>query len=159
MANINSFRIRNELKDKFNILNSKLEPEHNYNWVKDLREESKMIKANDNNANNYNIRDPFNKTVDNSIKNKSLGKKKHMKYFKNLIDESNNINNNLDGLYIKGKNLLKIEYDQIKPIKNKKIINKYKMYLPSADIEDILFTEQKYINNKRNIQKNDLTKE
>ena len=159
MANINSFRIRNELKDKFTILNSKLEPEHNYNWAKDLREESKIIKTNDNNANNYNIRDPFNKTVDNSIKNKSLGKKKHMKYFKNLIDESNNMNKNLEGLYIKGKNLLKIEYDQIKAIKNKKIINNYEMYLPSADIEDILFTDQKYINNKRNIQKNDLTKE
>ena len=65
----------------------------------------------------------------------------------------------MEGLYIKGKNLLKIEYDQIKPIKNKKIRNNYKMYLPSADIEDILFTDQKYINNKRNIQKNDLTKE
>ena len=75
-----------------------------------------------------------------------------MKYFKNLIDESNNMNNNLEGLYIKGKNLLKIEYDQVKSIKNKKIINNYEMYLPSADVEDILFTDQKYINNKRNIQ-------
>ena len=86
MTNINFFSIRNELKDKFNILNSKLEPEHNYNWVKDLREGSKMIITNDNNANNYNIRDPFNKTVYNSIKNISLGKKKHMNYFMmNLI--------------------------------------------------------------------------
>ena len=65
----------------------------------------------------------------------------------------------MDGLYIKGTNLLKIEYDQIKAIKNKKIINNYEMYLPSADFENILFIDQKYINNKRNIQKNDLTKE
>ena len=86
MTNFNSYRIRNELKDKFTNLNSKLEPEHNYNWAKDLREESKMIQTHDNNTNNYSIRDPFNKTVYNSIKNISLGKKKHMNYFMmNLI--------------------------------------------------------------------------
>ena len=155
MTNLDSYRIKNELKDKFTTLNSKLEPVHNYNWAKDLREQSKTIKINDNNTTYYNIRDPFSKIIYNSTTNKSLGKKKNMKYFKNLIDESNNINNNLEGLYIKGKNLLKIEYDQVKAIKNKKIINNYEMYLPSADVEDILFTDQKYINNQRSIQINE----
>ena len=69
-----------------------------------------------------------------------------MKYYKILIDETNNINNNYEGLYIKGKNLLKTEYEQIKLLKNKKIINNYDLYLPSADVEDILFMDKKYSN-------------
>ena len=76
ITNLDSYRIRNELKDKFIILNSKLEPENNYNWIKDLREESKMTKINDNNPNYYNIRNPFNKTIYNYNTNKSLGEKK-----------------------------------------------------------------------------------
>ena len=143
MTNINTYRIRNELKDKLTDLNSKLEPEHNYNWIKDLRENSKIIKTS-NNANYYNIRDPFNKTMYNAARDINLGKKKYVRYYKNIIDETNNINNNFDGLYIKGRNLLKMEYDQVKSFKNKKIINTNEMFLPSADIEDILFTDKKY---------------
>ena len=37
-----------------------------------------------------------------------------------------------------------MEYDQVKSFKNKKIINIYEMFLPSADVEDILFTDKKY---------------
>ena len=143
LTNIDTYRIRNELKDKFTDLNSKLEPEHNYNWIKDLREESKVIKSN-NNSNNYHIRDPFTKTIYNAARDVNLGKKKYVKFYKNIIDETNNINNNLEGMYIKGRNLLKMEYDNVKALKNKKIINIYEMYLPSADIEDILFTDKKY---------------
>ena len=142
MTNINTYRIRNELKDKFTDLNSKLEPEHNYNWIKDLRKKSKSIKT-CNNANNYNIRDPYNKTIYNAARDINLGKKKYIKYYKNIIDVTNKINKNFEGLYIKGKNLLKMEYDQVKSFKNKKIINIYEMFLPSADVEDILFTEKK----------------
>ena len=147
MTNIDSYRIKNELKDKFIKLNSKLEPEHIYNWEKDLREESK-IKTIDNNKNinYYNIRDPFNKTIHILLKNKFIGKKNNMKYYKILIDETNNINNNYEGLCIKGKNLLKTEYEQIKLLKNKKIINNYDLYLPLADVEDILFMDKKYSN-------------
>ena len=156
MTNIESYRIRNELKDQFTKLSSKLEPEHLYNWIKDLRQDSK-IKTNDNNTNSnyYKIRNPFSKTMNNSLNNKLIGKKKNMKYYRNLIDEANNINNNLEGLYIKGKDLLKMEYEQIKLLKNKKIINNYEMYLPSSEVEDILFTDKKYSkrNNYNNMNK------
>ena len=148
MTNIDSYRIKNELKDKFTALNKKLEPENNYNWTKDLRDELKLKSNSNKTDNNLNIRDPYNKTIYNASSNQNLGKKKHIKYYKNIIDETNNINNNLEGLYIKGKNLLKIEYDQIKSIKNKKIFNNYEMYLPSTDVEDILFTDKKYVNKK-----------
>ena len=156
MENIDLYRVKNELKDKFTKLNSKLEPEHIYNWIKDLREESK-IKSFDKcmNANYYNIRDPFNKIMYNSLNNKIIGKKNNIKYYKIVIDEANNINHNLEGLYIKGKNLLKIEYDQIKLLKNKKIINNNEMYLPSSDVEDILFTDKKYISKNIKNKNND----
>ena len=156
MENIDLYRVKNELKDKFTKLNSKLEPEHIYNWIKDLREESK-IKSFDNsmNANYYNIRDPFNKIMYNSLNNKIIGKKNNIKYYKIVIDEANNINHNLEGLYIKGKNFLKIEYDQIKLLKNKKIINNNEMYLPSSDVEDILFTDKKYISKNIKNKNND----
>ena len=147
MTNIDLYRIRNELKDKFDKLNSKLEPEHLYNWVKDLREDSRL-KTDDNNVNTnyYNIRDPFSKTMINSLNNKYIFKKKNMKYYRVLMDEAKKINNNFEGLYIKGKNLLKTEYEHVKLLKNKKIINNYEMYLPSSDVEDILFTDKKYSN-------------
>ena len=156
MENIDLYRVKNELKDKFTKLNSKLEPEHIYNWIKDLREESK-IKSFDNsmNANYYNIRDPFNKIMYNSLNNKIIGKKNNIKYYKIVIDEANNINHNLEGLYIKGKNLLKTEYDQIKLLKSKKIINNNEMYLPSSDVEDILFTDKKYISKNIKNKNND----
>ena len=151
MKNIDSYRIKNELKDKFTFLNSKLEPEHIYNWIKDLREETKTIKTNENNTNYYIIRDPFTKKMYNStIRN--IGKKKNLKQYKPLIDEMNNINNNYEGLYIKGKNLLNIEYNQVKSLKNKKILNNYEIYLPTTDVEDILFTDEKYINIKNQNQ-------
>ena len=67
-----------------------------------------------------------------------------MKYYKNLIEENENINKNLEGLFIKGRNLLKMEYDQFKSIKNRKILNNYEIYLPSSDVDDIIFIDKKY---------------
>ena len=160
ITNIESYRIKNELKDKFLILNSKLSPEHVYNWTNDLRRQPKSNKNNnnendkDNNYDLYNIRDPFNKTMYNLKSKKNLSKKKDLKYFKNIIDESNNINNNLDGMFIKGENLLKKEYEQAKDLKNRKILNNFEMFLPPSDFEDILFTDQKYMNKKKIEEKN-----
>ena len=160
ITNIESYRIKNELKDKFLILNSKLSPEHVYNWTNDLRRQPKSNKNNnnendkDNNYDLYNIRDPFNKTMYNLKSKKNLIKKKDLKYFKNIIDESNNINNNLDGMFIKGENLLKKEYEQAKDLKNRKILNNFEMFLPPSDFEDILFTDQKYMNKKKIEEKN-----
>ena len=153
MNNIDSFRIKNELKDKFNYLKRKLEPENNYDWTKDLRDESNSTKDINNNQ-TINIRDPYNKTIYKASSNKTI-EKNNIKYYKNIIDETNNINNNFEGLFIKGKDLLKMEYEQIKSLKNKKIINNYETYLPSTDVEDILFTDKKFINKKDiNLNKN-----
>jgi len=159
--NTDSYRVKNELKNKFRFLNTKLAPEYLYNWTKDLRKDvqinkSKKIKINlnlysddENDAHketidSYNIRSPYNKTMYNISTKRSFGKKKDMKYFRNLIDETNNINKNYEGLYVKGKNLLSLEYEQTKNLKNKKVINNYEMYLPSSDTEDIVFTDKKY---------------
>ena len=151
MKDLESFRIQNELKDKFCNLGEKLEPEHNYNWIKDLRGNLYTHIQNEHNPNYFNIRDPFNKTISNSFSDKNLTKTIYMKYYKNLIEENDNINKNLEGLYIKGKNLLKMEYDQFKSIKNRKILNNYEMYLPSSDVEDIIFVDNKYTK-KKNVE-------
>ena len=164
--NTDSYRVKNELKNKFRFLNTKLAPEYIYNWTKDLRKDfqinkSKNIKINLNlysddendthkvTIDSYNIRSPYNKTMYNISKKRSFGKKKDMKYFRNLIDETNNINKNFEGLFVNGKNLLSLEYEQTKNLKNKKIINNYEIYLPSSDTEDVVFTDKKYtIENK-----------
>ena len=146
MTNIDSYRIKNELKDKLHSLNIKIEPEHYYNWKTDLREHSTIIKNNDN-INSYNIRDPYNnKTFNLNIPKNNLSKKLNIKFYKKIFDEANKINNNFEGLYIKGKNLLQTEYEINKSLKSKKIINNYEVYLPTVDYEDILFTDKKYFN-------------
>ena len=42
-----------------------------------------------------------------------------------------------------------MEYDQFKSIKNRKIINNYELYLPTSDVEDIIFIDKKYSNSKK----------
>lgn len=144
LTDIESYRIQNELKDKFCILGAKLEPEHNYCWKRDLRGELYMNKKNENNPNYFNIRDPYSKTISDSFSSKNLTKRKYVKYYKNILEENENINKNLEGLFIKGRNLLKMEYDQFKSIKNRKILNNYEIYLPSSDVDDIIFIDKKY---------------
>ena len=156
MTNIDSFRIKNELKDKFCNLNSKIEPEHYYNWIKNLREVSTTIKNKDN-IDSYIIRNPYNKTKNINISNKNLSKKTNIKFYLKLIEETKKINNNLEGLHINGKNLLETEYEQIKSYKSKKILNNYEAYLPTSNYEDILFTDKKYVNNK-NINSSNISK-
>ena len=145
LKDLESYRIQNELKDKFCVLGEKLEPEHNYNWKRDLRGDLYKHTQNEDNPNYFNIRDPYNKIISGSFSDKNLTKQVYMKYYKNLIEENDNINKNLEGLYIKGKNLLKMEYEQFKNNKNRKIINNYETYLPSAEVEDIIFIDNKNI--------------
>ena len=38
-----------------------------------------------------------------------------------------------------------MEYEQFKNNKNRKIINNYETYLPSAEVEDIIFIDNKNI--------------
>ena len=149
LKDLESYRVQNELKDKFCVLGDKLEPEHNYCWKTDLRGDLYKHKINENNYNLFNIRDPYIRTINGSFSDKNLTKKKYMKYYKNLIEENAIINKNLQGLHINGKNLLKMEYDQFKSIKNRKIINNYELYLPTSDVEDIIFIDKKYSNSKK----------
>jgi len=153
LKDIESYRVQNELKNKFCLLGDKLEPEHNYCWKKDLRGDLYIHKKNENNPNYFNIRNPYNKTLSISFSDKNLTKKKYVKYYKNLIEENNNINKNLEGLCIKGKNLLKMEYDQFKSLKSRKIINNYELYLPSSDVDDIIFVDKKFPNKTPKQQK------
>ena len=146
LKDIESYRVANELKDKFCNLGAKLEPEHNYCWKRDLRGDLYITKKNEDNPNYFNIRNPFNKLINGSFSDKNLTKKKYLKYYKSLLDENNNINKNLQGLYIIGKNLLRMEYEQFKSIKNRKILNNYETYLPSSEVEDIIFIDKKYSN-------------
>ena len=148
LKDLESYRIQNELKDKFCSLGEKLEPEHNYCWKKDLRGNLYIHKKNENNLNYFNIRDPYNRTITVSFSDKNLAKQQFIKYYKNLVEENYNINKNLEGLYIKGKNLLKMEYEQFKNIKNRKILNNYEQYLPSSEVDDVVFIDKKYSNNK-----------
>ena len=157
MTNINSFRVKNELKDQFCLLNTKIQPEHSYKWINSLRDISAINKTNENNINSYTIRDPYCKTI-NINSNKNLTNKKNNIFFKKIIDESNKINNNLEGMCINGKNLLKAEYEQFKSMKNKKIINNYEKFLPIDDVIDILFTDKKYFNKKKLIKKRNTNK-
>ena len=153
LKDLESYRVQNELKDKFCLLGAKLEPEHNYCWKTDLRGDLYKHKRNENNPNYFNIRDPYIRTINGSFSDKNLTKKKYFKYYKNIIEENDNINKNLQGLYIKGKNLLKMEYDQFKSIKNRKIINNYELYLPSSHVEDIIFIDKKYGNRNKTQEK------
>ena len=152
MTNINSFRVKNELKDQFCVLNTKIQPEHSYKWINSLREISNINKTNENNINSYTIRDPFCKTI-NIYSNKKITNKKNNIFFKKLIEESNKMNNNLEGMYINGKNLLIAEYEHFKSMKNRKIINNFEKCLPLDDVNDILFTDKKYFCKKKIIKK------
>ena len=153
LKNIESYRVQNELKDKFCDLGSKLEPEHNYCWKRDLRGDLYKNKKNEDNPNFFNIRDPYIRTIGGSFSDKNLTKKKYFKYYKNIIEENDNINKNLEGLHIKGRNLLKMEFDQFKSIKNRKIINNYELYLPSSHVDDIIFIDKKYSNKYKTEEK------
>ena len=153
LKDIESYRVQNELKDKFCVLGAKLEPEHNYCWKRDLRGDLYLTKKNENNPNSFNIRDPYCKTNTDTFSEKNLTKKKYLKYYKNLIEENDNINKNFEGLYIKGKNLLKMEYDQFKSIKNRKILNNYEMFLPSSQVDDIIFIDKKQFTKNKSQEK------
>ena len=140
ILNIDNFRIIQELRNKFDILNKRLEPEHYYNWTNDLRSisntKSNTQKKDKNNI--YRIRNP--------MKNYGLYKSNFgLRNLKKIINDINKDSHNCEGLIIKGKELLKFEYDNIKSIKNKKIINNYESYLPTTDLEDKSFANKNKI--------------
>ena len=46
-----------------------------------------------------------------------------------------------------------MEYDQFKSLKSRKIINNYELYLPSSDVDDIIFIDKKFPNKTPKQQK------
>ena len=137
LLNVDSYRIKSELLHKFENLNKCLKREHFYNWYDELRT---ISNSNINNQNFYNIRDPL-KNPENQ-KNFSLPKNIKFKNLKKLVNDINRISRNFEGLIVKGENLLQLEYDFVKTLKNKKIINNIEAYLPSIEVEDKCFVNK-----------------
>ena len=137
LLNVDSYRIKSELLHKFENLNKCLKREHFYNWYDELRT---ISNSNINNQNFYNIRDPL-KNPENQ-KNFNLSKNIKFKNLKKLVNDINRISRNFEGLIVKGENLLQLEYDFVKTLKNKKIINNIEAYLPSIEVEDKCFVNK-----------------
>lgn len=73
-------------------------------------------------------------------KNQYLKEKLPKKKVNNLIKDLDKISSNFRGLSVKGKNLLKIEYNNIKYIKGRKVINRYDN-LRSDEINNTLYAK------------------
>ena len=132
VLNSDNFRIRQELKTRIDEMNKHLGPEHFYNWTKDLRTIYSI---------NSSLPIQFDRIRNPMRKEKYLFYKDNiqLKNYKKLINSINKDTNNCQGLFIKGQDLLQLEYDFVKSLKNKKIINNIESYLPSTEVEDKYF--------------------
>ena len=130
--NSDNFRIIQELKYRIDEMNKIIGPEHFYNWTKDLRAISSI---------NSTLPIQYDRIRNPLKKEKYLFSKSNiqLKNFKKIIKSINRDTNNCQGLFIKGQDLLQLEYDFVKSLKNKKIINNIESYLPSVEVEDKYF--------------------
>ena len=119
LLNSDDYRIKNELLNKFENSSKILEKEHYYNWYDELRIVSNTNSDNLNNL--YYIRNLLKKYK--IIKNSIFKKKfKGFKNVRKIVNDVNKASHNFEGLIVKGQNLLQLEYDYVKNLKNKKII-------------------------------------
>ena len=119
LLNSDDYRIKNELLNKFENSSKILEKEHYYNWYDELRTVSNTNSDNLNNL--YYIRNLLKKYK--IIKNSIFKKKfKGFKNVRKIVNDVNKASHNFEGLIVKGQNLLQLEYDYVKNLKNKKII-------------------------------------
>lgn len=138
ILNTDTYRIKKELLNKIEMLNKKNKPEHYYSWYDDLRT---IANTNIGNKNNFYIRNPFSFEKDLKLMNKNY----KIKSFKKIVKELNKISNNYKGLIVEGKDLLQLEFEYAKNLKNKKKINNFEAFLPTIDLEDKNFAgESKY---------------
>ena len=135
ILNTDNYRIKYELLNNFDIFNKHIGPEHYYNWYDDLRSLSNGNEKND----IYSIRNPLHNEKKFKINKKILT----IKNIKKIINEVNKKSHNCKGLIVEGQDLLQLEYDYAKSLKNKKKINNFESYLPSIDIEDKFFAGKK----------------
>ena len=144
ILNTDYYRIKYELLNKIEKFNQKMVPEHYYNWYKDLRTISNTNIGNKNRNDLYNIRNPLTKEI--SVE---FGKYKSLGNIKKIFKDVNKFSHNCKNMIINGKDLLQVEYDFVKNLKNKKKLNNFEAYLPSADVEDKYFAgESKFTKNK-----------
>ena len=141
-----NYRLFKETKTQLQNIINVLDPSKIYDWEKDLKHnfiDNYFEKAEDNNEI---LRNPQNKTFyTNSQHNLFL--KKNKDYLEEIIPKkqlrglSNGdiITNNLDSLFVKGKNLLNIEYESMKKMKGRKIINELEGLLSPRNLKNITF--------------------
>ena len=140
--NTDNYRIKYELLNNFQIFNKHKGPEHYYNWYDDLRS---LSSSNLNDKNKiYSIRNPLHNEKKYQINKKIVS----LKNLKNIINDVNRKSTNCKGLIVKGRDLLELEYDNVKSLKSKKKINNFESYLPTAYIEDKLFAHENQISKK-----------
>jgi hypothetical protein len=132
VLNTDNYRIRQELRNRIDNMNKRLQPEHFYNWYNDLRTISSTNTTQ--NIQDDKIRNPMKKEKYCFSKNNF-----RLKNFRKIINDINRDTYNYEGLLIQGQNLLQLEYNNAKSLKNKKIINDYETYLPSSELEDKFF--------------------
>ena len=132
VLNTDNYRIRQELRNRIDNMNKRLQPEHFYNWVNDLRTISSINTTQ--NILDDKIRNPMKKEKYCFSKNNF-----RLKNFRKIINDINRDTRNYEGLLIQGQNLLQLEYNNAKSLKNKKIMNDFETYLPSTELEDKLF--------------------
>lgn len=143
LLNTDDFRIKSELLNRFDSFNKITKKEHFYNWYDELRTMSMSNSNNFNDLNNlYSIRNPLKKCK--IIKNFTK-KFTRLKNLKKLVNDVNKASHNFEGLKVKGQNLLQLEYDYAKTLKNKKILNNYEAYLPTVEVEDKIFVNNEKI--------------
>ena len=144
ILNTDNYRIKYELLNKIEKFNKKIGPEHYYNWYEDLRTISNTNIGDKNINNLYNIRNPLRNEISMKFgKNKSMGK------VKKIFNEVNKFSHNCKDMIINGKDLLQIEYELSKNLKNRKKLNNFEAFLPSVDVEDKYFAgENKFTKNK-----------
>jgi len=132
VLNTDNYRIRQELRNRIDNMNKRLQPEHFYNWVNDLRTISSINSTQ--NIQDDKIRNPMKKEKYCFSKNNF-----RLKNFRKIINDINRDTYNYEGLIIQGQNLLQLEYNNAKSLKNRKIMNDFETYLPSVELEDKLF--------------------
>jgi len=134
VLNTDNYRIRQELRNRIDNMNKRLQPEHFYNWVNDLRTISSINSTQ--NIEDDKIRNPMKKEKYCFSKNNF-----RLKNFRKIINDINRDTLNYEGLLIQGQNLLQLEYNNAKSLKNRKIINDFETFLPSVELEDKYFVK------------------
>lgn len=139
MVQDENYRPALETKMKLNILQQKINPDKFYNWINDLHSSENSMITQKYLLSSETIRNP--EIMKNFIqtKSKTLEKNDYVKKIiprvtlRNLKNDLKNINRNYDSLYVKGKDLLKLESDVFKKLKGRKIMNDFERLMSPSN--------------------------